>query len=200
MIPSLKFYCYGIHIKCQIHGRLSFDYNYKNIFEIYNELSCGICELCGTKNNLFFNKKKLIYICQKCLKNKNHYLLIDMNDIFKCIKHKKDLIYTFNKCEDCLKELEEMNKDDKKDNEDNDDNDDDNDDNNEVDRSQKNDEKNEFKIVIKRTPEKLENILFTNEEINKLKEKIKIIEDKVKSFNSEKKNIWDTEITEISFF
>ena len=121
----------------------------------------------------------------------------------KCIKHKKDLIYTFNKCEDCLKELEKMNKDDNEDNNDNEDNEDnddydDYDDNNEVDRSKKFDEKNEFKIVIKRTPEKLENILFTNEEINELKEKIKIIEDKVKSFNSKKKNNW--QYGELIFF
>ena len=160
LIPSFNFKYeeyngYVFSIKCKIHGTYKiYGYcGYMNDF-FYNDLDSAFCNFCGIKNNLYFNKKELIYICKNCLNNLKYAKkdeIIDMNNIYKCIKHNKDITHTYNKCEECLKEENINNSRDP----------------------------NIPQIIIKRPPEKLENILFTKEEINEIKEKIKIIENKI---------------------
>ena len=97
--------------------------------------------------------------------------IIDMNNIYKCIKHNKDITYTYDKCEECIKE-ENIN--------------------NSIDP-------NIPQVIIKRPPEKLENILLTKEEINEIKEKIKIIENKIIN-EITKSNSPDIIYFELNFF
>ena len=140
-------------IKCKIHGTFKI-FDFYGYMAIYNDLNSAFCDFCGINNNLYFNTKELIYICKDCLNNLKYEKkdeIIDMNKICKCIKHNKDITYTFDKCEECLKEENINNPRDP----------------------------NIPQIIIKRPPEKLENILFTKEEINELKEKVKIIENKI---------------------
>jgi len=162
-------------IKCKIHGTYKMNgcYGYMTDF-IYNDIDSAFRDFCGIKNNLYFNKKELIYICKNCLNNLKYDTkdeIIDMNNIYKCIKHNKDITYTYDKCEECLKEENIYNSRDP----------------------------NIPQVIIKRPPEKLENILLTKEEINEIKEKIKIIENKIIN-EITKSNCPDIIYFELNFF
>ena len=72
------------------------DFGYMTNF-IYNDLDSAICDFCGTKNKIYFNNKGLIYISKNCLndiKYEKKDEIIDMNNITKCFKHNKVIIYT----------------------------------------------------------------------------------------------------------
>ena len=179
-IPS--FYInYYTKINCYLHSiSESYSDKYNNIYDIedflynYNDLDSTICYYCGTQNNLFFfletehDEIKLLYTCKNCMNNykKPKYKtvrLIDINNSYKCVYHNKNLNINY-LCDECIEERKECIYKDGHLNEEFD----------YIDLSSI--QENNYE------EEKLENILYTEKEIEELKSKIKIIETKINNY------------------
>ena len=170
-------YCYPIiNINCEIHGKLHYEID--DFVNNYNELELAICNYCGKKYNLFFYEKEGYYICKNCFDNpKNKYKikgkLIDINNIYKCRKHLKDIKYTYNKCEMCLEENENEIIEEEEAEE-------------EAEEEEKEVEKEkDVPQICKEVPEILDNIIFSENELNELKNKMEIIEAKINKYFNE---------------
>ena len=204
---------YYIQINCYLHSISgNFYENYKNIYDIedflyyYNDLDSPICYYCGTQNNLFivvklkYEGNNIIYTCKNCKNNyyktkynKEFLKLIDINNPDKCIHHNQDLNIR-NLCDECIKEDEELVKEIKKEKDE------------ELDSEDEacierikiykihhlNEEFNYIHLSsiqeINHEEEKLEDILYTDKEIEELKSKIKIIETKINNYYNNKAN------------
>ena len=154
LIPLFKFGGeHPIEIKCQIHGIKKYDFN--EFIINYNEIDFATCYFCGKNDNLFFCENEGFYICQKCSNNSEYKIngqKINMKDIYKCMKHLKDIKYTYNKCEDCLNEKEKI------------------------------EENDFPYFCDREIPEKLENIILSESEFDEIKNKMKIFETKVNQY------------------
>ena len=187
----------SIKISCCLHSKYrdfnNIIYDIDDFLYYYNDLNSAKCYYCDSPNNLLFviikreyyyREIKSLYACKNCINNyKKKYnenlRLIDINNVNKCLYHNKNLNYIRNICDECNENEENKNQkilDDINYGSD--------EEFNYLLPSLKDTNNGEIikKFIYIREEEKLENILYTDKEIEELKSKIKIIESKINDY------------------
>ena len=153
LIPYFYIYNDIIIIKCKIHKKIKYHfYEFNDFINNYNVLDLSNCDFCGTKDNLFYCKEEQIYICENCMKDSKDNI--------------KDKIIDMNNIRKCIEHTEDVKYT-----------------YNFCEKCLEDNNRDKGVIqLIKKRPEKLENILFSEFELNELKEQIKAIETKIDKY------------------